>query len=470
MPLARYAAKHWVSHAQVGTVSSHVMCMTETLFDSDKPHFAAWVKTYDIDWQQYPTRDLAQDHSNPLYYSALCGFYDVLQHLVSKHPQYVNALGGKYQCPLVAALHGRHIRVAELLFQHGANIDIRGRKEWTLLHNVIRWPENLAVGAVQFLLKHGADANARLKDLSTPLHLAVDLGRFEVAQMLLERGVGVNSRTVDGKTPLHLYGAEVDSRDKKDQTALHVASSRLDLEVSRVLLNNDAYVNAEDYRHRTPLHQVFKPSNVTIGGLFDTVQLLAERGADVNARDEDHETPLHLASSHGDLESVRVLLDHGANVNAKNKQGQTPLLRASTLNDSVLKDRFGVAELLLERGADANAQDKDHESPLLLASWVPDFKLVGMLLAHGASANVKDNRGRTPLHQVLKTQDCYDLDDRCSVIVELLVERVASIKNASILLEHGADINAENKQRKTPFQLVREKMKEEMELPPSDIR
>ncbi|KAH9172266.1 hypothetical protein EDB89DRAFT_2069913 [Lactarius sanguifluus] len=246
MPLARYAAKHWVSHAQVGGVSSHIMCTTETLFDSDKPHFAAWVQTYDIDWQQYPSRDLTQDGSNPLYYSARCGFYDVLQHLVNKHPQHVNALGGKYECPLVAALHGRHIRVAELLFQYGANIDIRGRKQRTPLHNVVRWPENLAVGAVQFLLKHGADANARLKDLSTPLHLAVDLGRFEVARMLLEHGVVVNSRAVDGKTPLHLvpsskplrsernliqllleYGAEVDSPDKKGQTALHVASSRV---------------------------------------------------------------------------------------------------------------------------------------------------------------------------------------------------------------------------------------------------
>ena len=49
IPLAEYAAKYWVSHAQVGSVSSRVMGTMETLFDSDKPHFAAWVRIHDID-------------------------------------------------------------------------------------------------------------------------------------------------------------------------------------------------------------------------------------------------------------------------------------------------------------------------------------------------------------------------------------------------------------------------------------
>ena len=41
IPLAMYAATYWVSHSQVGSVSSRVMGIVKILFDSDKPHFAA---------------------------------------------------------------------------------------------------------------------------------------------------------------------------------------------------------------------------------------------------------------------------------------------------------------------------------------------------------------------------------------------------------------------------------------------
>src|SRR5258708_209903 len=49
IPLVEYAARHWVSHAQFGSVSSRVMRKMKTLFDSDKPYFAAWLRIYDID-------------------------------------------------------------------------------------------------------------------------------------------------------------------------------------------------------------------------------------------------------------------------------------------------------------------------------------------------------------------------------------------------------------------------------------
>ncbi|KAH9170950.1 hypothetical protein EDB89DRAFT_2243816 [Lactarius sanguifluus] len=48
-PLAGYAARYWVEHARFGDVASHVKNGMEILFDPDKPHFAAWIKIYDID-------------------------------------------------------------------------------------------------------------------------------------------------------------------------------------------------------------------------------------------------------------------------------------------------------------------------------------------------------------------------------------------------------------------------------------
>jgi hypothetical protein len=118
--LARYAAEHWVTHAQF-EVSSLIRKAMGYLFDLDKPYFAAWPQLYDIDtfpeWESsslfyFAVRE--KSSATPLYYAALCGFEDLVEDLVIKYPHHVNASGGCYVSPLGAALAGRHFRIVEL--------------------------------------------------------------------------------------------------------------------------------------------------------------------------------------------------------------------------------------------------------------------------------------------------------------------------------------------------------------------
>ncbi|KAN0136703.1 Ankyrin repeat-containing domain protein [Lactarius tabidus] len=397
IPLALYAAEYWVSHAQFRDVSLCLVHKMKTLFDSDKPYFSNWIQIFDIDQPSYTRQPTNTSTAQPLYYSALCGFYDVVEHLLKKHSRpLVNLPGGTHGYPLVAGLQGGHTQVAQLLFQHGANV------EQNLLHTAILWPNKLAAGAVHFLLERGADVNATRWDRSTTLHLAADRGNFEVAQMLLQRSADVNSRDNVGETPLHTasictfpsgeghrsnlvqlllkYGAEVDSRDRNQTTALHHASLLRDLDVARVLLKRGADVNAVDGQGRTPLHHVFEAGDYTDVDRFGLVskksknrssvtQLLLKHGAAVDARDKEHQTPLLLACYSPDRSVVRMLLDHGANINAEDNRGRTPLhqvfLEAEDCSENVF---VGVAQILIERGADVNTPDHEHEAPLHLAS------------------------------------------------------------------------------------------------------
>ena len=73
-PLAPYAARHWINHAQFGNVSSHIKEVMERLFDPAEPHFAAWVWLYDIDrfWtERMPTTHPTQPEAVPLYYASM---------------------------------------------------------------------------------------------------------------------------------------------------------------------------------------------------------------------------------------------------------------------------------------------------------------------------------------------------------------------------------------------------------------
>lgn len=88
-PLSSYAAKYWVTHAQFENVLTIIHEGMEHLFDSNKPHFAVWIWLYDMDdpeeYNNFFHTHPKQPDAVPLYYAALCGFYDLAKSLVVKH-------------------------------------------------------------------------------------------------------------------------------------------------------------------------------------------------------------------------------------------------------------------------------------------------------------------------------------------------------------------------------------------------
>ena len=241
---ARYAAEHWSTHAQFGEVSSRLHKGMEYLFDANKPHFKVWLALCDIDTRPdygstfFIFAPVNKAPAAPLYYAALCGFYDLVEHLITKNPQDVNADGGYYVRPLVAALAGEHFKTADLLRHNGANLHVRGRYGRSPLH-AAAYSENLEVvrilikcdhadinardgegwmplhdasighnfkggSVLRLLLEHGADINVRGQDGWAPLHLASSHGALGVARLLLEHGVDVEAKKNDGKTALQV--------------------------------------------------------------------------------------------------------------------------------------------------------------------------------------------------------------------------------------------------------------------------
>jgi len=226
-------------------------------------------------------------------------------------------------------------------------------------------------------------------------------------------------------------------QNQNHPTPLHFASLFGRLDIARVLLDYGATVNSEEYFGWTPLHLVaagpynFEQDRIRIA------QLLLERGADVNAQGEDSETPLHLASYVGRVAIARVLLDRGAAANSKDNQGRTPL---HAVAESYSRDNgVLVARLLLECGADVNVPDNYNQTPLHSASYFGRIDTVPVLLNAGADASAKNAEGQTPLHLV-SHGPYYSQGDGVGV--------------AQLLLEHGADVNAQDKYHATASDLA----------------
>ena len=342
-PLARYAAEHWVTHARDKKVSSHLRMAMEYLFDVDKPHFLTWLQLYDIDT---PTLNESSFHrftpfsksgATPLYYAARCGFQDLVEHLIVNNPEQLNATGGYFVSPLVAALGAGHASTAKFLRDNGAHPNVKGYRGMTPLHSTALCGD---FEMVQVLLKYKADVNARNAEGRTPLHSAsqgLSLGDTkitqslsDVARLMLEHGADINARDIDRSSPLH------------------VAARYGRIDVVRVLLEHSAnlgsgdddgpttfhdYINARDTEDRTPLHLVSEYpvwNNPDFDlSLSNVARLLLERGADVNAVRNDLSTSLHVAARYGRVEVVRVLLEHGANLGAEDDDAKTAFEVAS---------------------------------------------------------------------------------------------------------------------------------------------
>ncbi len=473
IPLLKYAAEQWASHAQVGNVSSHLKDAMEPLFDLNKPYFLAWILIHNIDpdtsWYPYYRSYIPVSRPKPLYYAALCGFYDLVRHLIVKHPAQVNYRGGNHKSPLVAALSRKHVRVAELLLEHSAHVHVRGDPP---LCRAIRFSDDARVNAVQFLLRHGADVNAGLTSLCTPLHLAAAVGCPEVAQILLKHWADVDLRDDKGQVPLHLVSskregdkhegerlilarllvercADVNVQDMDGATPLHFASHNGRPQIAQLLLDHGANAHTENVQGRNLLHELSRGvhetqhysgalSRVDLQNVLGVAQLLLELGMNVNAQDKDQATPLHFACSQENFKIALVLLDNGADPNAQNADGQTPLHRASQGSYFHEYDGPRIAQLLLERGVDVNAQDKNQATPLHLASYMSKFKTVQVLLDHGAEADAQNADGQTPLHRVSQSFNSRYGDSR--------IER--------LLLERGVDVNAQDKDQETPLHVA----------------
>ena len=455
-PLAEYAARHWIAHAQFEDVASRVEDAMKSLFDPGRPHFAAWIGLHDIDAES--GGKLPSEIPSPLYYSALCGFPCLVRHIAKKHPEHADAIGGSLGFPLVAALCRNHLAVAKLLLEHGARVDVRDTRQQTVLHETIDRHGKVSIDAVRYLLERGADVNAQRDDLWTPLHLAVNIGELSVTQMLLDHQANVNSRNDAGQTPLHLlstletsqdedlgsdiaellleWGANANEKDKYNATPLHLASYNKRLKIVRVLLEHGANADAKKDQGETPLQLAFlKGSHGAQENGVGVALLLLEHGAQVCARDKYHISMSDLACCIWKEKFGTMLTGGGGDFKPENNQDQTAF-RLWIEGEYYCKNVVsGCHVFFVECDTERNIQDKYDTILLHSASYHGRLEMVRTLLNHGVKSSAKNHLGETALHVMSRSK--YDTKDSGRV--------------ARLLLERGMDVNMQDKDHDSPL-------------------
>ena len=384
-------------------------------------------------------------------------YFDVVQYLL-EHGIDVDAQANtENSTALHLASYFGGFRVAQLLLDYGADINVRNKNGQTPLHGAVvdlyddALASDLFFNAIQFLLEHGADVVAQDHDRLTPLHVASRYDCARVVRLLLEHGANVDARDNEYATPLHFasrcgnvkiarvlleHGADVHALDGNHSTPLHFASEISNADTARLLLEHGADVHALDNHHSTPLHFTSRRHSAVA-----VARVLLEHGAVVDSRDNEDSTPLHVSSQHGNTGVASLLLEHGANIYVRNKKGQTPqhLLVTMWSNMSPNND-VDTVRFFLDRGADIDAVDDNHSTLLQRVSHHGNVEVAQLLLERGANVNVRNGEGQTPLHRAL-----VEITDEFEDI---------SVEVIQLLLEHGADVDALDYDHVTPLHLA----------------
>ncbi|XP_011348830.1 26S proteasome non-ATPase regulatory subunit 10-like, partial [Ooceraea biroi] len=130
------------------------------------------------------------------------------------------------------------------------------------------------------------------------------------------------------------------------------------------LLKGEINVNDKDIDRRTSLH--YTVSN----GWVNIVNILLKTGADVTQATNKNNTPLHIATSKGYKEIVEVLLQHVSRdklddfINAK-----TAASGSTSLHIAASNGYLEIVKSLMKYGATYNIENKEGKTPLNLSKY-----------------------------------------------------------------------------------------------------
>ncbi len=241
-------------------------------------------------------------------------------------------------------------------------------------------------------------------------------------------------------------------RDERGRTALFHTR---DLAILETLLASGAAVDSLDDARGTALLRH------AAAGKAEVLELLLRHGARVEVRDRDGWTPLHAAAAFAGVAAVKLLLDRGADPLARNRHDYAPIHEAlHDLNPVVARwlwegpgprDVVGAAALgevvalsaLLDGDpALRDVKDGRGRAPLHWAAAHGKARAAQALLARGAAPDVRDEAGETPLHAAARG---VQLDERLGT---------ASRDVALALLDGGADPSPRAPDGRTPLDLA----------------
>jgi ankyrin repeat protein len=382
--------------------------------------------------------------------------------------------------PIHWAVYKVDYEVLDALIAKKAKVDVANEFGSTPLAEAAKLADARMVKA---LLDAGARPDMPNQDGETALMLAIKTGELPVVEMLIKAGANVNAKeTFHNQTALMWAAAAPKNGGEMVKLLL---SKDADVRPRALYSDWESQITSEPRAQYRPVGGLTALLYAVRGGCYECVDALISSGANVNVPTPEGVTPLMIALDNDHNEVAKLLLDRGANPNLWDWWGRTPLYIAvdrraaviAPLRTGLLTERVNraapleshaagrpavssleIIKTLLAAGVDLNPQLNMHRpsrggnsgrfveefyntgcTPLLRATVANDVEVVRTLLDKGANPNIIA-MGLTPF---LVAAGVGFGGSGTGLAASTSAGGEANMALMDLLLEHGADANAQ---------------------------
>jgi ankyrin repeat protein len=375
-----------------------------------------------------------------------------------------------------AVYHVDYDLIEALLAKH-ARVDVANEFGSTPLAEAVKVAD---ARMVKMLLDAGAKPDSANHDGETAFMLAIKTGELPIVDMLIKAGANVNVvEKFHNQTPL-MY-ATTAPKNAGEMVKLLLSK---DASVKPRSLYNDwpSQISSEPRAQYRPVGGLTALLYAAREGCYDCVEALLAHGADVNVPTPEGVTPLMMAIDNEHSDVARLLLDHGANPHVWDWWGRTALYIAIDRKEALAAPARGgrgggappaarvssrplvgpmdIINALLAADVNPNPQLNMHRpsrggnsgrfgdpllstgcTPLLRATMANDMDVIRALLAKGASPNIND----MGLTSFLVAAGVGTSGNRggTGIAAAAGANGSANIALMDLLIQHGADVNAQ---------------------------
>jgi ankyrin repeat protein len=385
--------------------------------------------------------------------------------------------------PVHWAVYHVDYELLDALIAKKAKVDVSNEFGSTPLAEAIKVAD---ARMVKTLLDAGAGPESPNQDGETALMLAIKTGDLPIVEMLIKAGANVNVvEKFHNQTPL-MYAADA-SKNAGELVKLLLSK---DASVTPRALYSDwpSQITSEPRAQYRPVGGLTALLYAARGGCLECVEAMIGAGANVNVPTPEGVTPLMLALDNDHNDVAKLLLDRGANPNLCDWWGRTALYIAIDRKESggaggggrggagrggrgggapIAARGSGPASVssldlinrLLAMDVDPNTQLNMHRpsrggnsgrfienlrstgaTPLSRAVEGGDIEVARLLLNKGANPNIND-MGLTPF--LLAAGVGPGNRGGTGLAAQGAAGGAANTALMDVLLEHGADVNAQ---------------------------
>ncbi|TGM05371.1 ankyrin repeat domain-containing protein [Leptospira jelokensis] len=185
---------------------------------------------------------------------------------------------------------------------------------------------------------------------------------------------------------LNSQGVNLESKDKKGETALYYAVDQNKITIAKYLIQNKANVNVWNTNGKPLAHSAIANNQ------SDLIQLMVTNGLDVKSTKQGTSYLILTANLQPkNFKLIQLFINQGVDINAKDRYQYTALMHLATKDNPNLE----IINYLIKKGANVNVKDPSGKSilRLLIEQRTHNLELVKTLVKNGADIDSKDNDG-----------------------------------------------------------------------------